>query len=267
MDYTAPKINRVESAQNARYKRWHTLLSVKGRKKEGCCLVESRKLVADVFDAKAEVVTVLLSDEHKDAWEEMCSYRRKMGKTQPKEVVFLPFSIFRKLSTMEHPDGIIAVVRIPEEEVAHEASARWLLLDHLQDPGNVGTLLRSAEAFGFTHVASLSSADFYSAKCLRAAMGATFRLTLAHVNEDNFSVWKKKLNLPLYGADLSGTPVQECSWKPHFILAVGNEGNGISTVVRKELDYPVTIPMQGEGESLNAAVSGSVIMAIAQGAV
>lgn len=264
MDYTAPKINRVESAQNARYKRWHTLLSVKGRKKETCCLVESRKLVADVFDAQAEVVTVLLSDAHKNAWEEMCSYRRKSGKTLPKEVVFLPASLFRKLSAMEHPDGIIAVVRLPEKKIIYEAPARWLLLDHLQDPGNVGTLLRSAEAFGFTYVASLSSADFYSAKCLRAAMGSTFRLTLAYVTEDNFSDWKKKLNLPLYGADLYGTPVQKCIWKPHFIIAVGNEGNGISSTVRREMDYPVTIPMQGEGESLNAAVSGSVIMAMAQ---
>lgn len=264
MDYSAPKINRVESAQNMRFKRWHTLLSVKGRKKEDCCLVESRKLVADVFDAEGEVLTVLLSEDHRDAWKEMLSYRRKAGETQPAEIIELPVSLFRKLSTMEHPDGIIAVVRLPEERPADHAAFRWLLLDHLQDPGNVGTLLRSAEAFGFTHVATLASADVFSPKCLRAAMGSTFRLTITNVKEGSFSKWKKQLDLPLYGAELQGKPVQSCDWPAYFILAVGNEGNGISTEVRAELDYPVTIPMQGEGESLNAAISGSVIMAMAQ---
>lgn len=267
MGCTTSKLNRLESPQNARYKCWRSLLSPKGRKKERCCLVESRKLVADVFDAEGEVLTVLLSEEHRDAWKAMLSYRRKAGETQPAEIVELPVSLFRKLSTMEHPDGIIAVVRLPEERPVSHAAFRWLLLDHLQDPGNVGTLLRSAEAFGFTHVATLASADVFSPKCLRAAMGSTFRLTITNVKEGSFSTWKKQLDLPLYGAELQGEPVQSCDWPAHFILAVGNEGNGISTEVRAELDYPITIPMQGEGESLNAAISGSVIMAIAQPAI
>lgn len=267
MDYTAPKINRIESAHNMRYKCWRSLLSPKGRKKERCCLVESRKLVADVFDAEGEVLTVLLSEEHRDAWKVMLSYRRKAGETQPAEIIELPVFLFRKLSTMEHPDGIIAVVRLPEERPVCHAAFRWLLLDHLQDPGNVGTLLRSAEAFGFTHVATLASADVFSPKCLRAAMGSTFRLTLTNVKEGAFSAWKKQLDLPLYGAELKGDSVRNCDWPAHFILAVGNEGNGISTEVRAELDFPITIPMQGEGESLNAAISGSVIMAMAQPAI
>lgn len=264
MGRTTPKQNRLESAQNARYKLWRSLLSTKGRKKERCCLVESRKLVADVFDARGEVLAVLLSEEHKEAWNAMLSYRRKAEETNPAEIVELPFPLFRQLSTMEHPDGILAVVRLPEESHTEDVGFRWLLLDHLQDPGNVGTLLRSAEVFGFTHIATLASADVFSPKCLRAAMGSTFRLTVTNIKEGAFSAWKKQLALPLYGADLQGESVHTCPWPAHFILAVGNEGNGISREVRKELDRPITIPMQGEGESLNAAVSGSVIMAMAQ---
>lgn len=265
MGETTRVIKRIDSDKNASYKQWLKLKTAHGRKKEGRVLLESRKLVAEALDVGKTVDVLIVEEGKENALESMLAYCRIFtvnGNANLPPQVVLASSLFRKLSVMEQPDGILAVLCMDQPyAMPSMKSGRWLLLDHLQDPGNVGTLLRSAEAFGFTHIVSLASADFASEKVLRASMGAALRLHLYHADEGSVNGWKKRGMIPWIGADLEGQAIDAFAFPNDFVLVIGNEGRGLSPEVADAMDAFVTIPMQGGGESLNAAVSGSILMA------
>ncbi len=265
MGETTRGIKRIDSDKNASYKQWLKLKTAHGRKKEGRVLLESRKLVAEALDVGKTMDVLIVEEGKENALEAMLAYCRIFtvnGNANLPPQVVLASSLFRHLSAMEHPDGILAVLCMNETDAMPSMkSGRWLLLDHLQDPGNVGTLLRSAEAFGFTHIVSLASADFASEKVLRASMGAALRLHLYHADEGSVRDWKKRGTIPWIGADLEGQAIGAFAFPNDFVLVIGNEGRGLSSEVADAMDAFVTIPMQGGGESLNAAVSGSILMA------
>lgn len=178
----------------------------------------------------------------------------------------LPKPLFSSLSGMKESDGVIAVVSGCLAQ-PWDSETRWhlaqlpriLVLDGLQDPGNVGTLLRSAEAFGFHGVIGLSCVDFSHPRVLRASMGSAFRLLLCAPGYDTFS--RGMEDRPWIGADLSGSDYRTFAWPERFGLILGNEGNGLSETLASQLSAVVTIPMAGRVESLNVAVSGTVLMA------
>lgn len=155
------------------------------------------------------------------------------------------------------PQGIVAVVRWPELEV--EPGGLRLVLDAVQDPGNVGTLLRSAEAAGVSDVICMSgTVDVYSPKVVRAAMGTHFRLPLTQdvqwdelvLEAPHVYATVAEARLPYYGVD----------WKQPSVVIIGNEANGVSEAALAASTKQITIPMVSEVESLNAAVAGSVIL-------
>lgn len=271
----------ISSAQNPRVKEWKKLDAAQGRRKAGQFRIESRKLVADAI-ASGFAMDSLVLREGSDIFplmEMAIDRKREMdGATrsdaireiqnffEKTQIFVLSASIFDGLMQAETPDGIAAIAKLPSPSLPDLHIGRWLILDEMQDPGNVGAILRSAEAFGFFHILLRGGADPYGPKALRGAMGATFRLSLYHAaitKEDPVPGWLDDAPLPLIGADLGGTPLHDLSWPDHMGLVIGNEGNGLSIPLRERLDARVTIPMQGRGESLNAAVSASVLMAFA----
>lgn len=159
-----------------------------------------------------------------------------------------------------HPQGVVAVARWPEREPGRPGLV--LVLDALQDPGNLGTLLRSAEAVGAAEVlCAPGAADLYAPKVVRAAMGAHFRLAMAQDIEWDELDGRLALVDHVYAADAGATmPYYAADWRQPCALVIGNEAGGLSDDARARATKLIGIPMRGGAESLNAAVAGSVIL-------
>lgn len=169
-------------------------------------------------------------------------------------VVYVSYSVLQKLTQTKEPQPILTVChKLKPRPVA----GNILLLDHIQDPGNVGTLLRSALAFGFTTVVLDQTADVYNDKVLRSTQGAIFKLNIIETDIELFM--GEHPDYIYYGTEMFGTPLPLI--KPFGLigLILGNEGSGVNKELLSRTHKNITIPMQ-ETESLNVGVAGSIIM-------
>lgn len=264
----------IESAQNIKYKGWKQLLTPRGRKKEGAFLVESRKLTAEALLAGLELETLIFRKSDANLLKDkLLDHLIKRGQIErdPLGELFdrafvLPDSLFSKISQMEASDGVLAVIKGSlkksfSEEEGKAIKGKCILLDHIQDPGNAGAILRSAEAFGFGPILLVDCVDVENEKCLRSSMGAAFRLDLYTLSEDQALSLKKNPCLPWYGADMEGEDYRTLEVPESLMLLIGNEGQGLRPSFEKALEKRVSIPMNEPVESLNAAISASILMA------
>ena len=134
-----------------------------------------------------------------------------------------------------------------------------MVFDGLQDPGNVGTLMRTAVACGFSDIYAVNCVDIYSPKVLRSAMSAHFCLNL-HESNSLSEVFESLDGFEIIACDMSGESVFKRKFENNVALVLGNEGNGLSQYSKSNADYCVSLPMENGFESLNVAVAGSVIM-------
>ena len=166
----------------------------------------------------------------------------------------------RKISDLETPTGIVALTPLRLRPPAELMHGPVLLLADLNDPGNAGTLLRSAEAFGASGVIFGSlGVDPFHPKVVRGAMGALFRLPLAHATPEQVQSAAAAAGIPVFGLAVAGKALASITFPPDFILAVGHERHGLG---RWEglCERLASIPMRGQGESLNAGVAGSIAL-------
>jgi TrmH family RNA methyltransferase len=177
-------------------------------------------------------------------------------------VFVVPDRVFARLSDLETPTGILAVFDLPERTAA-DVLARpgtVLLLAGVSDPGNAGTLVRSAEAFGAAGVLfGRGGADPFAPKVVRAAMGSLFRLAVASVDADELLAAAAAAGRPVVATDVDGEDLARASLPPNAVLAVGNERRGVRDWLPR-WDKAVRIPQPGAAESLNAAVAGSIVL-------
>lgn len=233
----------ITSSDNQKYKYINKLKQKKFRDKENSFIIESKKLVEEAISS-ADIDFIFLSEENKD-------YQSDLDK------IVLTRELFDKVTGMVTSDGFGAVVKKPAQKEV--SASRVLLLDQINDPGNMGTIIRSAEAFGFYDIILMpKTCDIYNEKTLRASMGSIFRLNIVKKNLDQ--VIKLKENYKMVSADMSGYDINECDIDGNLILAIGNEANGLSEDIRSLTDTFVKIPMKGQIESLNAAIAASIIM-------
>lgn len=294
-------MDRIDSAGNGRYKAWKKLKTVHGRKKQEAFLVESHKLVVeallsgmdmealvidrDKMDRTLPLFIANLKERHREKteFEEDISLKvenelkaildsgggdyisQEIAGWVKDRTVLLPHALFEDLSSMENSDGILAVIREPGSGSGFPAFRQpglYLVLDGIQDPGNLGTLLRTGEALGFHRVLLVDSCDPSNEKVLRASMGASFRLEICRSSEKDALVWKEESGIPWLGADMEGEDYRLFPKKdPPLALVVGSEGQGIRPSFMETLDGKLSIPMAPQVESLNAAVSGAILMA------
>jgi RNA methyltransferase, TrmH family len=169
-----------------------------------------------------------------------------------------------RLADTETPQGVLVAAEMPSTAVRDWAVPRHALvlgLDAVQDPGNFGTLARSALAFGATAVLALpGTVDAWNPKAVRAAAGATFHLPVGALDTDAALDWLRAHDFALYVADMDGTPLPAVRPAPRAALVVGNEGAGVSAAVRNAATARVAIPMRGPAESLNVAVAAGIIL-------
>lgn len=167
------------------------------------------------------------------------------------------------------PQGILVVAQIPEAGLAElvlPIDPRLLVLDGVQDPGNFGTLVRTADALGATAVITLpGTVDPWNPKSIRAAAGAAFRLPIVEADHTTFIDWSRGQGLVLYGTDAGGTDVGAVELADRAALVVGNEGAGLSDELLRALDEIVAIPIERDAESLNVAVATGILLYLMRG--
>ena len=175
-------------------------------------------------------------------------------------------SVFNDIADTVTPQGFLGVVEQPGYslgQIAQEKEKGILLLDGLRDPGNMGTILRTAEGAGMSGVIlSRDSVDMFNPKVVRATMGAIFRMPFCYVEDLAGTVsYLRSRGIPVYGTRMEGSLLyDEVDYRAGAGIVVGNEAKGISENVLKQLTGSVRIPMAGKLESLNAAVSAAILM-------
>ena len=250
---------RISSPQNPRFKDAVRLAeSSRERRKSGRCVLEGEHLVAVYIDRVGAPETLIvnedaLSDPRIAALAEA---------TSRADVLIVPVRMFAGIAALPPDIGVLAVVRTPAVNVPTAASF-CLLLEDIQDPGNVGTMLRTAAAAGVAQVwLSKGCAFAWSPKTLRAAQGAHFLTTI--VEDIDLIGWSRTFRasgghiaalVPHNGEDLYATELE----RP-LALAIGNEGSGLSDALIERADIRVTIPMATGTESLNAAAAAAVAL-------
>lgn len=164
-----------------------------------------------------------------------------------------------KISTLQTPQGILALVNMPLKQKIEPNSLRnkfSLVLDDIQDPGNLGTIIRTADWFGIDHIiCSEQTVEVYNPKTVQATMGSLARMNIFYTDLGAFI---KDAELPVYGALLNGNNIYKIDWGNEGLILLGNEGHGISEKLIKKITIPVTIPRIGQAESLNVAVSAAI---------
>jgi len=165
-----------------------------------------------------------------------------------------------KISTLQNPQGILALIHIPENKklVAEDLKNKFtLVLDGVQDPGNLGTIIRTADWFGFNQiVCSLNTVEVFNSKTVQATMGSLARIKVSY---EDLVVFLSENELPVFGALLEGESMYRTDWGSEGLVILGNEGQGISDEVKAFISNPVTIPRVGAAESLNVAISAAII--------
>lgn len=249
---------RITSRQNERFKA--ILAALKGKTEEPVVLLEGIRLVQDALNSGVNVKTLIIEDTARaNVW-------LQNQEVVPDDVLILAPHVYEKLSDTVTSQGVLLLAALPVHDLSAlelSAAKRILILDSLSDPGNVGTLLRSAEAFGFHDVVFVKGGvSPLSRKAARASMGSVMRVRIYLADNGITAVEQiKKQDGHVFMLDMHGTSLMDFSQPPEpFALIVGNEAHGLSEAVKAAAIEKIAIPMQGRVESLNASVAASIVM-------
>ncbi len=240
----------ITSRNNPTVKKLLSLQEKKYRNLYQEYLVEGEKMVAECVAAGQEITLLVLSEKAAQTY--------PVPLLEPPMPVFIVSNdVFLKLSGEKNPQGVLASVRLPERKV-EKPQKSCLLLDGVSDPGNLGTIIRTANAAGYEEIYLLHCTDAYAPKAVRASMSGVFHTKLYIADEED--VFNALEGVPLITADLNGENIFSFTPPEKYCLVIGNEGHGISKEVDKRKSYTVTIPMRQSQESLNAGVSAGIAM-------
>ena len=222
----------------------------KYRKENGLFLVEGIKSIREFISSDYQIDTIY--------------YNKEQYQYLPK----LPANInlfevnnaeLSKISTLQTPQGFLALVKTPEIKniIKKDLKNKFtLVLDGVQDPGNMGTIIRTADWFGFENIiCSMDTVEAYNPKTVQATMGSLARIKIFY---EDLPAFLNEIDIPVFGALLDGNSIYETKWREEGLIVLGNEGKGITAEVIKKINHPVTIPRIGAAESLNVAVSAAI---------
>ena len=265
-------MKRIRSKDNQTYKEALRLLRKKYRDQTRLFLLEGPRPVMDALKSGAGLETVFIRESAAaetaagktagtDA-EERAALCSSAG--DGPQCVLLADELFDKLSDTEHSQGVLAAARKPDGGALKIGSqSKVLILDRLQDPGNIGTIIRTAEAAGFTALIAIKgTGDIYAPKTVRAAAGSLLRVDVfeGYETEEAVSLCRR-MGLRIIAGDLEGAEdYTQADLTGGVAFAIGNEGRGVSDELKAAADLKVRIPMEGDIESLNAAVAAGVLM-------
>lgn len=239
---------KLESKSNPKVRAMAALKEKKFRKERGEYLVEGVKMVSECISAGCEITSLMCTEEYLPRFASATEVSR---------------AVYEFISDEKSPQGVIASVKIPVMPVA-APQGRCVLLDGLQDPGNVGTIIRTANAAGYGDIYLVGCADPFSPKAVRASMSGVFFTRIMQGSAQE--VLSALGGVPLVCADMDGESAYGFAAPDKFCLCIGSEGSGLSEEVRHAAAHTVKIPMRPTCESLNAAVSAGILMYLLKGA-
>ena len=248
----------IESKENSLYKETKKLKERKVRDKKGKYIIEGFRLIEEAFRANLNIEYIFVNDEENKRIQEY------LGKylNENIKVYGIKDSLIKELCSTEKPQGVVAVVKMNAINLNLQGDF-YLLCDKLQDPGNLGTIIRTAHAAGVDGIIlTKGTVDIYNEKTIRANMGSLFHIPVIYDDKDN-TIVKELCNkgFSLLSTSLEGDKdffEEDLSGK--LIISVGNEGNGVSKEIYELSDKKVKIPMPGGAESLNVAIAASIIL-------
>lgn len=253
----------ITSTSSSQVKHVISLLSkAKERKKNNEYVVEGIRMVSEV--PADLLVKIYMSERFQNNNSE---YVKELVKKQgifDDSIEIVADNVFDRMSQTQTPQGIMAVVRMKDNSLSDMLSGNPLLIlvENLQDPGNLGTIIRMGEGAGVTGVImSPNTVDIYNPKTIRSTMGSIFRVPFIYVQDFGEAVSEcQKSGVKVYAAHLDGnnTYLGEDYSTPTAFL-IGNEGNGLTDDITKQADTLIRIPMEGEVESLNAAIACTIL--------
>lgn len=249
----------INSENNNKIKYLRKLYSKRYRKKEGKFIIEGYRIIKEAWKSGANFDSIFMTPEFASSCEGQ-QIKKMVGDSN---IILVEESLFADLADTVNPQGILAVVVEPEYRVKDflDKSELVLVLDRIQDPGNMGTLIRTALAAGVDIIISLKgSVDIYNLKVLRSTMGAIFSIPV--ITGMDLTNFKKVISgFKVISADLSGNQYHyEQDYKEPVMLVIGNEANGIRKEILDISDSIVKIPIFGKIDSLNAAVAGGILI-------
>ncbi len=241
----------ITSAQNAKF-RWLKALKLKKyRLREAAVIVEGRRAIEQVVALGYDIKYLVLIETVE--WQLAARY----------QTFYLTEGLFKQLSDTMHSQGVLAVVSLAKVNKKIDYSTAVVVLNAIQDPGNMGTILRTCEAFGYHNIiATKGCVDVYSAKVLRASLGAVFGLTIVQ-NQASAEVIEQLENhqVPILVTTLEGSvPLKQVNRKGVAAIVFGNEGSGVEEIWLQHAAQRVRINTKGAMQSLNVAVSAAIVL-------
>ncbi|MCG7338751.1 RNA methyltransferase [Staphylococcus sp. ACRSN] len=238
----------ITSAQNSKVKNANKLKKKKDRDKTGQALIEGYHLIEEAFQSQLKIKQLFIVDTSRIG-NELIDYAE--------EAFEINLKVAEALSGTVTPQGFFAVIEKPNYETT--AAKQVLLIDRIQDPGNLGTLIRTADAAGIDLIVlEKGTADPYQDKVLRASQGSVFHLPIV---TESLSDFIDTFDGTVYGTALEdAVSYHEVKPKENFALLLGNEGEGVSQQLLDQTTQNLTIPIYGKAESLNVAIAGSILI-------
>lgn len=228
--------------------------SSKERKKHNRFVLEGLRLCDDAYLNGIKFSMLVLT---KNMLEKHNDIIKKYIENTSRVYVFSE-ELFLKISDTKSPQGIIAVADYPKEKEFTEKDGKYIVLENIQDPSNLGAIARTAEALGVSGMIVCGGCDPFSPKVLRSSMGTVLRLPLFLT--DDITEFIEKYGLRAFAAvpDKAAEPINEISFKNKDAILIGNEANGLSENAIKSAYKKITVPMKGRAESLNAAAAAAI---------
>ncbi len=246
------EIKKITSAQNEYIKKIVSLGTKKHREETGLFIAEGEHLVEMALASGCEIESIIMSE----------SFLEKKSDYFLNDVVLVPDSLFTKISDAKTPQGVMAVILMPEK-TKNDFCGKYIYCDNLQDPGNIGTIIRTADAFSLDGVIlSKGCADVFSPKVIRSSQGSLFNIKVITDSDISDLIKAKDQGVMITSTTLYGESVTLKNMKisKNQIFVIGNEGSGVSEDILKISDEIAYIPMSGKAESLNAGVASAILM-------
>jgi len=236
----------------------------KARERQHLFVAEGVRAVDELLRSSLKVSGVLIGPQFDDQSRAPAIHALIAQRSVPEQRV--DFREFASAAETDSPQGILAIAEVPGRvlsDIELPAKGRILVLDGLQDPGNVGTIIRTAEALGVTATYALpGTVDLWNPKVVRSGMGSHFRHPCLFGTWDELDTFRASRGgaFSVWGADASGTPLSAPAVPDRLALVVGNEGAGLSAESRARLDRTVALPISANVESLNVAVATGILL-------
>lgn len=254
------KMQGITSKENEFIKHIKKLKDKKYRDMSREYVIEGIKLVAEAIQEKAPIKQIILCDDcekndtiPKDLMYEIAKY----------ECIYVTEKIFKYVSEVQTPQGILAIIERNKKDTQIDYTQDIIVaLDEIQDPGNLGTILRTVDSIGLTQIlVSKGTADVYNPKVVRSTMGAIFRVKI--IECEDLKQELKDIKKHKFKIVASSLQTQNTIYDIHYnkkVIIIGNEANGVSEEIQKLADEKIKIPMLGKTESLNASVATGIIL-------